>query len=118
MSMESDLFNAIKALVGNRCFPDVAPEGTATPYITWQQVGGPAYAYVEKAVPNLEGARMQITVWSATRLEANTIIRQVEPALVAASGFEARPIGGFTATFDRDTGLRGSRQDFYIWSPR
>lgn len=118
MSMESDLFNAIKALVENRCFPDVAPEGTATPYITWQQAGGPAYTYVEKAVPNLEGARMQITVWSATRLEANTIIRQVEQALTAATAFESKPVSAFTAIHEQDTGLYGALQDFYIWSPR
>ena len=39
MSMESDLVSLLKVICV-RTYPDIAPEGTAVPYITWQGIGG------------------------------------------------------------------------------
>lgn len=118
MSMESDLFDALKGLVDSRVYPDEAPEGAQAPYIVYTQAGGPSPAYVEDIVPNIRGARMQISVWSENRIEASSLALQIEALLIAAPNFQARPVGALTATKDRETNLRGARQDFYIWSAR
>lgn len=118
MSMESDLFDAIKGLVSNRMYPDIAPADVAKPYIVYQQISGPSPIYVEKVVPNLKGARIQVNVWAETRLQANTLALQIESAITTATAFDGKPVGAFTALYEEDTGLRGTRQDFYIWSAR
>lgn len=114
--LETALQTALDALVGGRCWPDVAPAGTARPYITWQQVGGEAPTYVDDTTPDQRNARVQINVWADRRLDAAALALSVEPALIAA--LSARPVGAPVATHDPDTGLRGMRQDFTIWAGR
>jgi len=109
---ESQLNTALVAIVP-RVFPDVAPEGTAMPYCTWQQIGGTPVNFMSESSYK-KNARIQINVWSKTRKEAMTLIRQIEDAMVLA------PLYGFvesgaTATMDEDTKLRGAMQDFSFW---
>lgn len=40
MTIETDICTALNDLVDGRVYPDVAPAGAATPYVTYQQVGG------------------------------------------------------------------------------
>ena len=119
MSLESDLFNTLKALVGSRFYPDTAPLGAAKPYATYQQVGGDAPTFLA-GVPSKRNARMQINFWSLTRSEANALAVQAEAALEAAtsSTFQAKPLGAFVADWEEDTKLYGTRQDFSIWADR
>jgi len=119
MSLESDLFNTLKALVGNRFYPDVAPSGVVKPYGTYQQVGGDAPTFLS-GVPSKRNARMQINFWSLTRAEANALAVQAEAALEAATSavFQAKPLGAFVADQEEETKLFGTRQDFSIWADR
>lgn len=118
MSVESDIFNTLRGLVADRVFPDVAPFGTQRPYITYQQVGGEALAFMDNALPDKKHGRFQINVWSDTRAEAADLASQVEAAMVAATAFQARALGAPVALYDSETELRGSMQDFSVWSPR
>lgn len=124
MSLESALFDLLKPLVPTnangtrRVYPTVAPAGVQTPYITFQQVGGQAPVFMERAVPSKRNARMQINVWSATQLDANTIALAIEAALVGATTIQAKPETAFVATEDEVTKLLGTRQDFSIWADR
>jgi hypothetical protein len=124
MSLESDLFDLLKPLVPTnpngtrRVYPTVAPAGVQTPYITFQQVGGEAPVFLERAVPSKRNARMQINVWSATQLDATTIALAIEAALVGATTIQAKPETAFVATEDEVTKLLGTRQDFSIWADR
>ena len=77
MSFESDVFDALQALVGGRVFPDVAPLSTVRPYITYQKVGGPATNYLESAHPGRRVARYQVNCWASTRLSAAALARSV-----------------------------------------
>ena len=61
---------------------------------------------------------MQINVWSATRLEALTLIRQIEDALSVTGAFTAKPQGEPLSTMEPDTNLYGCIQRFEIWSTR
>jgi Protein of unknown function (DUF3168) len=111
---EVDLVTALSALVGGRVFPDIAPFETLTPFAVYQQVGGQAINYLEGQSPAKKNARIQVTIWSDTRLEAMTKIRQVEDMLSATPIF-AYVEGAAIAHYDNSTKLRGALQDFSVW---
>jgi hypothetical protein len=117
MSLETDIYAALTALCP-RVYPDSAPASTATPYITWQQIGGDAINYVEGTLPDRRNARIQINVWDKTRIASTALMLQVEQALCAAPVFQCRVESAHLATFDDDTDLRGCMQDFSIWALR
>jgi hypothetical protein len=114
MSLEANVFDALKALVGNRVYPDVAPAGTDTPFIVYQQVGGEAINFLEAGMPGVRNARMQISCWAQSRLAASALARAAEEAIVAGN-LKAFAIGALTAVHEPDTGLYGTHQDFSIW---
>jgi hypothetical protein len=116
MSLESSIFDALKALVSNRVYPDVAPENTARPYITYQQVGGEAVNFVDTATtPSKKNARFQINCWADTRAAAATLAGQVEAAIRGVTTINPTVLGAPVAVFDLETKLRGTRQDFSVW---
>lgn len=114
MSLESQLYDALKGLVANRVFPDVAPDA-ALPYITYQQVGGEAINFTDGTMPDRSNARVQINVWAATRLEASQIGAAVESAVRAAAALQPTVLSARVALYDADTKSRGTMQDFSLW---
>lgn len=117
MSMESDLA-ALLQWVCERSYPDVAPEGTAAPYITWQQLGGETLRYGDNTPMDKRFPLVQVSVWASTRLAALGLIRQVEDALCASSAFTALPQGEPLSLYEDDTQLYGSIQRFDILAAR
>jgi len=115
MSLESSIFDALKSLVSNRVYPDVAPENAVRPYITYQQVGGEGVNFVDSTTPSLKNARMQINVWADTRAAAATLAGQVETAIRNTTAIHPKILGAPVAMFDLETKLRGTRQDFSVW---
>lgn len=115
MSLEPQIFAAIAGLVADRVYPDIAPEKTQLPYITYQQVGGDAVNYTDKTVPNSRNARVQVNVWAATRLAASALADQVEDALRVVTSFDTEVLGARVSVYEQDTKLRGARQDFSVW---
>lgn len=118
MTVEADIFTALRTLVSDRVFPDMAPLTTAQPYITYSQVGGEALSYLENAVPSKQNGRFQVNVWGATRASVSAVMLLVESALVTATAFQARPIGAPATGYDHDVLIYTSLQDFSIWSSR
>jgi len=116
MSVESSIFNALKGLVSNRVFPDIAPELTARPYITYQQVGGLAVNFLDPTVPGKKRSRFQINVWGDTRAQVATLAGQVEDGLRAVTALQPTVEGAPVASYEPDTKLRGSMQDFSFLS--
>lgn len=116
MTVESLLYNALKSLVANRVYPDVAPFGAAKPYITYQQVGGTSVNFIDQATPSKANARFQINVWADTRGAAALLANQVEQALRSATALQTTVLGQPVATYEADTLLFGTRQDFSLWS--
>lgn len=117
MSMESDLVTLLKGIC-QRSFPDVAPNGTAAPWIVWQGIGGASARYLDNSAADKRNTLLQISVWSKTRLEALTLIRQIEDALCATASFYAGPQGEPLSTYEPDTQLYGCLQRFDIWATR
>jgi hypothetical protein len=115
MTVEADIFNALKGLVTNRVYPDVAPSGAAKPYITYQQVGGVPVNFLESAVVGKRNGRFQFNVWADTRLAAATLSRQVEDALVTSAALHGFVLSAPVADYQEDLLLYGTRQDISIW---
>ncbi|MFD1556031.1 DUF3168 domain-containing protein [Paraburkholderia silviterrae] len=112
-SAEAIVYGATKALVDGRCYPDVAPQNTPRPYVTYQDVGGQSPNYLSNTV-ELENARMQVNVWADSRAAARALMRSVIKALTA-DPIGAATIGGPVSVYESDTKLYGSREDFSIW---
>ena len=117
MSMESDLVAALQALCP-RVFPDVAPQGAAAPYITYQHIGGTPQRFVDGQAASLRHSMVQVNTWATTRAEALTLARAIEDALCANTAFIARPDSEPLGDVEGDTDRRGCLQDFSIWSDR
>lgn len=112
--MEATLATVVGPLLGGRLYPDTAPVGTARPYAVYQQVGGPVLNPVDGSDPALKGARIQITLWHQTRLQASDLMHAIEAAL-RQPPLNARPTGALVARFDPTSELRGAMQDFEFW---
>lgn len=115
--MEATLTTLLKAICP-RAYPDVAPAGTVAPYITWQSIGGESLRYGDNTAPDKRNALLQVNVWSKTRLEAITMIRQVEDAICTSIAWQATPQGEAVSDYESDTSLYGSLQAFDIWATR
>ena len=114
MSLEGDLYNALKGLVSNRVYPDVSPDAPAFPLIIYQQVGGEAFEFLEHTIPNKHHARIQIMVWAKTRLAASALAHSVRTALVTGS-LKANTYGAPVSLYDAALKLYGNRTDYGIW---
>lgn len=119
MTIEKDIFDALKTLVSNRVYPDVNDAPTVTtPYIVYQEIGGEDPVFLEQAEPSKENGRFQVVYWATTRAVSKALAKQGETAMTMSTTFQAKPIGGKTSVIDDDTKLRGTRQDFTVWSDR
>lgn len=118
MSMEPAL-NTLLQTTCPRVFPDVAPEGTARPYVTWQELGGRALRNLDGTASNKRHTFLQINVWDETRAGALALIRAIEDAMCASASFTARPEGEPMSQFeDGEPNLYGSVQRFSVYSLR
>ena len=117
MSLEADLIPLLQAICP-RTFPDLAPSGAATPYLTYQHIGGESLRYADNTAMDKRYPLIQINAWAKTRLEALTLIRQVEDALCASASLQTTPQGESLSTYEADTQLYGSIQRFEIFGAR
>lgn len=113
MTAEAIVVAALSALASGQVFPDVAPANTTAPWITFQAAGGQAFNTVDGATPCVRNSRMQVSVWSRSRLEAAELMEQAFQALVNPT-VKAVPIGAPVSVFEKDTLLYGSRLDFSL----
>ena len=117
MTVEQQIEELLAAIVP-RVFPDVAPAKTSTPYATYQQVGGRSIAFLGTDLPSTKNGRFQVNVWGKRRDEVAALALRIENAFMASEVIQAEPLGEPVATYEEDTKLRGSRQDFSVWSDR
>ncbi|NHZ93545.1 DUF3168 domain-containing protein [Massilia sp. CCM 8733] len=116
MSMELMVATALQGLVDGRVYPDFVESGALAPYIVFQAVGGSPINLLGSEVPDKELSRVQVSVWAATRLEASDLGKQAENALRVVAGLQTTVLTGRVATFDEDTELRGTMQDFEFFT--
>ena len=116
MSVEDTVFDTLKGLVGNRVYPDIAPDAVARPYIVYQFVGGVALNFVEPTIPSKKNTRVQVAIWGDTRAAVSALAIQVEDAMRVVAALQTTVIGAPVSVYEPDTKLRGSMQDFSVWS--
>ena len=117
MTMEADLNTLLKTKCP-RVFPDVAPSGTALPYVTWQGIGGESVGFVDNTAADKRNTLMQVNVWASTRLQALQMARDIEDAMRASAAFVASPLGEPLSTYEPDVPVYGTLQRFSIWAAR
>lgn len=123
MTVETQLTTLLLTLCP-RVFPDVAPVGTAKPYVTYQQIGGERLRNLNKTAADKRKAFIQINVWSDSRLSANDLCRQIEEAMATATAFnaveDAEPLWTHDDIDLQDApdGLYGCSQDFTVIATR
>lgn len=115
MSFEAEL-RALLLTVVPRVYADVTPDVPVFPLAVYQQVGGEAYAYVEKRLPDHKHSRMQIVVWSDERIDANNKARAIEKKLIE-SDLVVEAYGAFVGLYEPAIKKYGARQDYGIWYP-
>lgn len=115
MTVHIEVREVLRGLAGDRVFPLVADEGTATPFIVYQVVGGDAQGYLSGEKPEKKQRRVQVKVWSKSTIEAAQIAEQVEDALRAAVDLQPETLTVPIDTFDEETKYRGTMQDFYLF---
>jgi hypothetical protein len=113
--IETLIFDALKALVNNRVYPDVAPQNTVRPYLTYQQVGGVAVNFVDQTIPSQKNGRWQINVWSNSAAERASLARLIEDSLRVAPTMQATVLSAPISVYEPDTRLYGAHQYFSIW---
>lgn len=112
--MEEELTALLQALCPN-VFVTVAPGGTPTPYVAWQQTGGRDTSSWDN-LPGKRHARVQISVWASTALQAYTLRSQLEAALRLHQAILCKPSAAHYMTYEPETKLHGVQQVWEIWS--
>ena len=115
--MEADL-HALLLTACPRVFPDVAPSGTAKPWVTWQSLGGESLGFLDNTAADKRHTLMQINAWATTRMQALQIARDIETLMRASTAFIATPSGEAVSQYEGDTLLYGCVQRFEIYSTR
>jgi len=113
MALEASIKTALASVAGGRVYPDTTPDNVTFPCVVYQQVGGDVLNPLECVDPNLDHARMQVWVWSKTRLEASTVMRQVRTALMGS--LKAYAYSAPVSNYDDVLKLYGARTDFGVW---
>ena len=115
MTVENDIFSALKSLVSSRVYRDIAKPNAELPRITFQQVGGVAVNFLDPTVPSKKNARFQIDCWAEHRDEVAALSRQAENALRAYTALQTAVLGAPVASREPETGLFRTTQDFSFW---
>jgi len=115
MTPEEHIYSVLQALAGGRVFPDIAPADTAKPYITYQAVGGAPINFLSGDRPDKQSVRMQVNAWAERRTEASALGMLVEDAMRSAHHLQVEVSTGRVSTYDEQTDLRGTMQDFQIF---
>jgi hypothetical protein len=118
MTVETQIYTVLKSLVGDRCFPDFAPLGTARPFITFEQTGGEALSFLDGTLPDKKHGRFEIGVYADTRSQCAAIALQVESAMAAATAFQSTAIHAPISDYASDVLIYSSTQNFSVFSPR
>ena len=118
MTIESDLFDNLKGLVSNRCYPDFAPVGTVRPFICFEQTGGEAMHYLEGTLPDKKHGRFEVSVYADTRAACAALALQVEAALAAETAFSATALHAPISDYAGDVMIYSSTQNFSVFSDR
>lgn len=111
MSTPAAIFDAIKALVGNRVYSDEAPQDAALPFVVYRLTA-------QQPIRTLDGAlhanidTYSVDIWAETRVGAEALHPQVRDAMHAAAIDSTYQ--GLTWGADVEMGFEGCSMEFVI----
>ena len=111
--MDEALHAAIAAVIPN-CFGTVAPANAQTPYVIWQRFAGETSEYLDNEDSQVDGADVQIRIFSQDILEPKRLMPQLVSALRQHPDLTIRPVGNFRDDFEHDMNLFSADQDLLI----
>lgn len=117
---------AVMALVGDRVWPMLIPEGSAYPCITVERISGTRLIgpLMAGADPGAVDARLQVTAWGSAYLSAKEAAEAVRIALERFSGtvsgievWDIVPATDGPDLFDQLLNLYGAPADYIVSHP-
>ena len=110
-------YAGLSARIGARIYPDIAPQGVATPFAVWQEVSlVQANSMAGSAeTSGLSNYTIQVTCWAKTGTLAREVDQEVRNAMIAASGFKSLLRDNRALGYEADTKLHGIQSDFSVW---
>ena len=112
--MEQLIKDALSELFEGRVYPDYAELTTKLPYCVYRQIGGQPVGFLDGTRGDKRRVTVEIIVASKSRRLTSDYAHKVEGILLG-SPFYANAESGIDATWDWQTGLRASSQDFSFW---
>lgn len=112
--MEKLIKDALSDLFEGRVFPDYAPLDTPVPYCVYRQVGGRCMGFLDGTRADKRRVKVEIVVASKSRALTSEYAHKVEGLMLSKPIF-ADAETGIDATWDWQTELRKSSQDFSFW---
>lgn len=101
--IEEDVFDLLKSLVSNRCYPLQIPQNGALPAIVYQRIANTPNNQLE-GKPTLDQVRMQIDAYAKTYKAAKLLGKSIRTAMENAP---------FSATLQSDDDLFEPETDVY-----
>lgn len=119
MTVETDIKTALNAhgglsaLVGTRIRPNLLPQNTAYPAITYRRIS----TNVENTLDKLhaDNPRFQFDVIAETYAEVEAAVIQLIDAMVTATTFSALYMNQQYLNFDNGPGVHRTAVDFSVW---
>lgn len=120
MTLETEIFTALKSLVNNRVYIHPAPQTVSElPRITYQQIGGVPINFLEGSPVPKDRCRVQVNCWYGNREQdkeaALALGRAAANALRAHTELQTTVLSGMIFVFDQETALSGTMQDFQVF---
>lgn len=110
--IEEDVFNALKGLVSNRCYPLLMPENPSYPSIIYTRISSTPENTLNGGA-TIDLVRFQIDSYAETYSAARTLAASVRTAMEAAA------FKGLLQTdqdfFEPDVTIYRVTQDYYVW---
>ncbi len=112
---DSIVFDALRALVSNRCYPLVMPQNPTYPAIVYSRISSNPENVLEGG-STIDQVRIQIDCYATTYGSAKSLAEQVRTAMEQAS-FKGTLQFDFD-DYEPDVKVYRVVQDYYIWEHR
>ncbi len=113
--IEQQIFDTLKGLVSNRCYPMMMPEKPTFPAIVYSRISSLPFNTIVSA-STLDQIRVQVDIYANTYSAAKTLAASVRTAMEAAA-FKAT-LQTDQDLFEPDVKVYRVTQDFYVWDKR
>lgn len=112
MGIKEQFFAQVGAAIGNRAYPNAAPQGVALPYLTFFRVAGTRQTAMNGAVM-LQNTRFQVDIYAG---DADAVDAAAVSVKAALDAWSMRSVINLEQDFyETDTGLHRIMLDVSVW---